>query len=138
MNLLDRLPHKAPALLLDKVLEISPARAACSIAASLHPSLAHDGQMPAPLALEAMAQCAAAWMVGTHPDEEARGMLVQCRNFEMSRRYLDLGSGLRAVCIPVSTGSGTGRSQFSASVENADGDTLCKASFMILTQPTKQ
>lgn len=137
MNPLDRLPHKAPALFLESVLEYSTAGARCSIARTLHPSLAKNGAMPACLGLEAMAQCAAVWLAMGHPEDEARGMLVQCRDFVMNKRYLDISAGLVASCVPVSTGSGTGLNQFTGRIEDAQGDTLCTASFIILAHSAK-
>jgi predicted hotdog family 3-hydroxylacyl-ACP dehydratase len=132
MNLIEQLPHKAPALLLNAVLNVDADGAACSILKALHPSLTTGGLMPAPLALEAIAQAAAVWMCWRYPAEPGDGMLVKCRDFAMQRRLLDNASGLRAIARPVSVGSATGLYLFSGEVLDATDSVLASASFMIM------
>ncbi len=132
-DLLDKLPHKFPALLLESVREVDAAGASCPLISGPSP-LAPEGKLPGALALEAMAQAAAVWIVWSHPGESARGMLVQCRDFVLKRRVLELSGGLEAKARPVSVGSPTGINLFSGSVTDAAGLELARATFMIHTR----
>jgi len=133
-NLIEKLPHKAPALLIDEVLDIGPDGATCGILKRMHPSVAKDGLLPAPMGLEAMAQAAAVWMAWAYTDKPNEGMLVQCRDFKMHARHFDISTGLRAFAKPKSVGSATGLYQFSGSILSKDGTALATASFLILVK----
>jgi predicted hotdog family 3-hydroxylacyl-ACP dehydratase len=135
MNLLDKLPHKGPALLIGDVLNIDANGVEYSLLRAPHTSLCEGGMLPAPLGLEAMAQAAAAWMLWNRPDEEGRGMLVQCRDLHMHVRLLDAARGLRVFATPLSTGSATGLFLFSGQIEDGEGLVLAQATFMILAKP---
>ena len=134
MNLLDKLPHKAPALLLDDVLDVDETGATCAIVRAPHASLAPDGLLPAPLGLEVMAQAAAAWMCWRYPAEPCEGMLVQCRDFEMKVRRLNVSAGLRVEAKPLSVGSATGLYMFAGKIMAEGGDVLASSTFLLLVR----
>ena len=134
MNLIDRLPHKPPALLVETVIEIDKNRATCALTRSPDESLAPGGLLPAPMGLEAIAQAAAIWMCWNYDITDAKGMLVQCRNFEMKVRQLDCRKGLVACAKPVSTGSATGLYLFEGEIKTSDGEILAHGCFMIFSK----
>ena len=133
MNLLDKLPHKPPALLLDAVLEVSEDSATCSLARKPDASLLRDGGLPSPLALEAMAQTAAVWLLRDDSADFSGGMLIHCRDFSMTTRTLDVAAGLRARAKPDSAGSVTGLRLFTGEILDAADNVLARAEFSILT-----
>lgn len=134
MNLVEKLPHKPPALLIGEVLEISEALAICPILGNLDSSLAPSGMLPAPMGLEAMAQTAALWMCWHYKREDAQGMLVQCRNLTMKVRTLDISKPLLACAKPVSIGSATGLYQFEGQIKDVQGNILVSGLFMIFAR----
>jgi predicted hotdog family 3-hydroxylacyl-ACP dehydratase len=131
MNLVEQLPHKAPALLIGNPASIGEGGATCPILTNPDASLAPDELLPSPLGLEAMAQTAAVWMCWRYKAVEAKGMLVQCRDFEMHTRHLNCADGLSASAEPVSVGSATGLYQFTGEIRDARGTILARGSFMI-------
>jgi len=133
-HLLDKLPHKAPALLLSSVEKADEHGCVCRLIDAPDPSLAPDGLLPAPLALEAIAQAAAVWMAWSNADSPAQGMLVQCRDFVMNKRRLRISDGLIATARPLSVGSATGLNLFSGSVSGPSGELLATATLMIHTR----
>lgn len=133
-DLLARLPHQPPAVLLEAVLTCTQQAIRCRLCRDPHPSLAPGGQLPTTLGLEALAQCAAAWMLTQESGRQPEGMLVQCRQFRLHRRYLDVAAGVIAHCQSISPESGLGLSQFQGQLTAADGTVLCEGTFLILNQ----
>lgn len=130
--LLARLPHQQPAALIDDVLACAEHSVSCRVACAPHPSLAPHGRLPATLGLEVLAQAAAVWMLTQDTGRQAEGMLVQCRQFRLHRRYLEVGLGLTAHCQSTSPESGLGLSQFQGHITDPAGNVLCEATFLIL------
>ncbi len=136
-GLLQRLPHKAPALLLDDVVEVNEGIARCALPEALPPCYqrTNAGELPAALGLEAMAQAAALWMLWRYEGGSVRGMLVQCRSLVMRVPFLRVDQGLLAEAEPMSTGSATGLYQFRGRiVPRAGGEAMVSSDFLILVE----
>lgn len=134
MNLIDRLPHKPPALLIANAVKVGENGAECPLLSAPDASLAPNGLLPATLGLEAIAQTAALWMCWRYEAKPVKGMLVQCRNFTMLRRFLPVTEGLVAMASPLSVGSVTGLYLFSGAIRNPSGETLARGEFMIFAK----
>lgn len=134
MNLIDKLPHKRPALLLDDVIQTVDDTATCTVARTIHPSLLSDGRIPVALGLEIMAQTAAIWMIWKYPEERSQGMLVQCKELDMHVDSMDAKEGLCAHAHALSYGSATGLYLFHGEIRSGDNVLLCSATFMLLAK----
>ena len=131
-TLLKRLPHKPPALLLADVLEVGDGHARCTLAEAVDPTLG-AALLPAPLALEAMAQAAAVCLC-MRSEGPLQGMLVQCRRMVMQVRSLDLASGMIADARMVSASAARGLYQFEGTVGRAGEPALVSATFLLMVQ----
>ncbi len=80
-EILDLLPHRAPMLLVDRVLEITESEVVAEklVSASEPALVGHfPGQpiMPGVLLIEAMCQAAGIWALVQHPENRGRGMAL--------------------------------------------------------------
>lgn len=91
-DLLSRLPHKPPALLLTHVYEVSEQSALCGATVSESALTVFQGLSSA-YALEMLAQAAA--LVLTHSGAQPlSGMLAQCRSLVCRQPYFSIGTEL--------------------------------------------
>ena len=87
ITIAELLPHQAPMLLLDRLLEYQGARVRCETRVGVQHALLLDeqGNLPAWVGIELMAQTIAAWagMRGRERDEPVRiGMLLGSRQYQ--------------------------------------------------------
>lgn len=99
-DLIDRIPHKEPALLLESVIDLRADRVLCGVLRELPASLAPGGKVPSALGLEVLAQAAAVWLVAHGEDPATAGALVQARDLRLKQLHLDTQPGLTAEVIP--------------------------------------
>ena len=79
-----RLPHAAPFLLLDRVLEVAERRGVfVKLVTAADPCLGRDGRLPAAFVLEALAQGGGALLVALGPDAPTGGYLAAVDDFRM-------------------------------------------------------
>ncbi len=132
--LLNRIPHKPPALLIDEVVELDDLRVICAVSRQA-PAFVADARLPAAIGLEVMAQAAAVWLC-KQESGEGGGMLVQARNLVLYEDFLDLESGLLVEVEHLPPSSGTGLTRFSGMIRDATGETLVAGEFMLMIKST--
>ena len=104
----DYLPHRAPMLLLDRVIQVSDERVVCEVTINHHgvlaPFLNAQGELPAWFGVEIMAQTVGVWS-GFHArqrgDRDIRpGMLLGGRGYRATAATLPQTSrcGWRCIC----------------------------------------
>ena len=84
MNRIPRLPHAAPFMLLDQVLEVEERRGVfLKLVSAADPCVGRDGLLPAAFVLEAQAQSGGA-LFGAHDDQRPRaGYLAAVDDFRV-------------------------------------------------------
>jgi predicted hotdog family 3-hydroxylacyl-ACP dehydratase len=90
-------PQKPPMLLLDHVVTFGDDRVTCSATPSEDSIFFTDGQIPAVLTLEYMAQAVATYVGLTRHGEGGKpkiGYIISARNFEVCTDHLALGQEL--------------------------------------------
>jgi 3-hydroxyacyl-[acyl-carrier-protein] dehydratase len=79
-----RLPHAAPFLLLDRVVEVRDRSGVfLKLVSAADPCVVDDGRLPAAFVLEAMAQGCGALVAAQGPEGEAGGYLAAVDDFRM-------------------------------------------------------
>jgi 3-hydroxyacyl-[acyl-carrier-protein] dehydratase len=79
-----RLPHAAPFLLLDRVIEVSERRGAFSkLVTAGDPCVGRDGRLPAAFVIEALAQGGGALLAAQEAAQHAGGYLAAVDDFRM-------------------------------------------------------
>ena len=131
-NPIERLPHKAPALLIDSVVESNSDGATCTIAHTLHPTIAPAGVLPTAMGLEIIAQAAAIWLIVENPGTTSKGMLVQCKDFVMNVDMLNVEDRLRVTVQPGHRSDATSLHQFTGWINETSGRILCSATLLLM------
>jgi predicted hotdog family 3-hydroxylacyl-ACP dehydratase len=131
-TLIDKLPHKPPARLLESVVAISGDTAVCTIIRDTHPSIAPSGQIPAAMGLEIIAQAAAVWLIHDNPNTRSEGMLVQCRDLVLQQDTLNAGEGLTVTAQAGHRSDATSLYQFGGWIKDASGRIVCSATLLLL------
>ena len=133
----DLIPHRGPAVLLDRILDVSPTR--CLARVRLEPGawyLQADGTVPAWVGLEWMAQAAAAFSGHRHrlAGREPRiGFLLGTRSYEALVPQFPVGSNLE-VEAEVLFLDDSGPGAFTCAVRHK-GETLARARLKAIETP---
>lgn len=128
-------PHSGPMLLLRRVVEHAEDRTVCELdPADSGPFLSPDGKVPAWVALEYMAQCAAAHaglLARAAGGVPGTGMLLGTRHLRLAVESFLTGETLRVGVACVHAGSQM--VSFVGEVVGSDGDVLAEARFNVYT-----
>lgn len=133
----DLLPHRAPSLLLDRILELSPTR--CVALVRVEPGawyLQADGTAPAWVGLEWMAQAASAFSGHRHrlAGRAPRiGFLLGTRSYEVLVASFPVGTELEVEAEAIYLDE-TGLSAFTCEVRHS-GETLARARLKAIETP---
>lgn len=133
----DLLPHRAPSLLLDRILELSPTR--CVALVRVEPGawyLQADGTAPGWLGLEWMAQAASAFSGNRHrlAGRAPRiGFLLGTRSYEVLVASFLVGTELEVEAEAIYLDE-TGLSAFTCEVRHS-GETVARARLKAIETP---
>jgi len=98
MNVEDYIPHRGPARMIDRLVEVDAEHVVAEADVPARGRLVRDGAMPAWAAIELMAQAVAAW-AGERACRDGRapplGFLVSVRRCDMTRADVPAGTTLR-------------------------------------------
>jgi len=93
----DLLPHEMPMILLDEVVDCNGDHMTCQVTPRSGMPFVEAGGVHPVVAIEYMAQCIGAW-VGLRAQERGEpirlGFLLGCREMQLHRRWLPLGTRL--------------------------------------------
>lgn len=131
----DLLPHRAPMLLLRRVLSHTPEETRCEAIIDPAFAAACGGEAPAAFALEMIAQAAAAHhglcLRGAGP-RATRGLLLGSRRLQLHRRALPTGAPLTVVVLGGAGPAAGGLIRFEGRVEDQAGRVLAAGDAAVL------
>lgn len=132
-DLIDKIPHKEPALLLESVVELTTNRVVCGVLRNPHASLAPDGLLPAAIGLEVLGQTAAVWMMANARQPATAGVLIQTRELQLNQPFLDTPLGLTSEVV-ANEGEGAGwLGSFEGRILDPEQRILVSGKFVILS-----